>query len=247
MTSAAQPPQRDAESEATGNALPGDPAGFERAEMDRLLRPTLWQYFILQLSRLLVFSWLLPYSRMWVWGRRNIPKSGAFLLVSNHLSHLDPLVVGIACYRPCTYMARDTLFDGGFVGWWMRTTRAFAVKREGADRKSLRLAIELLKRGHPVVIFPEGTRSRDGKPQKAMPGAAMVAAMAGDFPIVPMRLEGTWDVLPPKTKVPRPARIRVVIGKPFRLSELQGMPEDKRAFYQAVADEMMARIATAQP
>jgi 1-acyl-sn-glycerol-3-phosphate acyltransferase len=185
------------------------------------------------------------YNRMSVHGKERIPLEGPVLVVCNHASDLDPLVLGSFSRRQFSYMAKDTLFRIPVIGRWCRAVGAFAVKRGAADRRAMELAIRLVQERCAVLIFPEGTRSRDGRLQKAQPGAAMLAVRMGDVPIVPIRLDGTFAALPPGARFPRPRKIRVHVGRAFRIRDLAGLPADKKALYRALAETIIKAIGEA--
>lgn len=168
--------------------------------------------FVRSLLRLI---WKL-YFRWEVYGKDNLPAAGGALLAANHVSYLDPPLMGCAVDRHVHFMAKKELFAIPGLGWLMRRFGSFPVDRGGADRKAIRKALEVLRSGHVVGIFPEGTRG-DGKTLlKAQPGTVLLAAKAG-VPIVPMAITGVERVLPPGRWFPRPAKIRIFIGEPIEV------------------------------
>ena len=108
-----------------------------------------------------------------------LPKTGGVLILANHLSDLDPIAVAVACPRPIHFMAKSDLFSMKVVGTMLRWFRAFPVKRGEPDRASLKHAIELLKLGEVVCIFPEGQLSESGKLQPLKPGISLIIRNAG--------------------------------------------------------------------
>lgn len=221
-----------------------DTAAFER-EIAYLTRPPFLTRIVRFFSTHGLELFFRLYNRMSVHGKERIPLEGPVLVVCNHASDLDPLVMGGFSKRQFNYMAKDVLFRIPVIGRWCRAVGAFPVKRGAADRRAMEMAIRLAEEGGAVLMFPEGTRSRDGKLQKAQPGAAMLAVRMGDVPIVPIRLDGTFAALPPGAKFPRPAKIRVHVGRAFRISELAGLPADKKALYRALAEAIIKRIGEA--
>ena len=156
------------------------------------------------------------YFRWEVYGKDNLPATGGALLAANHVSYLDPSLMGCAVDRHVHFMAKKELFSIPGLGWLMRRFDAFPVERGGADRKAIRKALEVLRSGHVVGIFPEGTRG-DGKTLlKPQPGTVLLAVKAG-VPIVPMAITGVERVLPPGRWFPRPAKIRILIGEPIEI------------------------------
>jgi len=123
-------------------------------------------------------------------GKENIPKP-PFIATSNHVSYLDPPAVGIACGKyPLDFMAKKELFDSKFGRWWCNWVNCIEVKRGENSVKSLKEALERLKKGRSVGIFPEGTRSEDGNLQEAKRGVGFLIAKA-KVPVVPAYVSGT--------------------------------------------------------
>jgi 1-acyl-sn-glycerol-3-phosphate acyltransferase len=165
----------------------------------------------------LVFRTLWPLK---IEGAENIPKEGAAIIVCNHLSMIDPFVVGYGARRTVNFMGKQELFKVPFVGLWLRKLGAFPVDRSRRDPASLRTALTVLKSGQILGMFPEGTRSATGEMMELRTGAARLAART-TTPIIPAAVFNTNHALPPG-KFIRPARIRVRYGAPFELAELYG-------------------------
>lgn len=147
-------------------------------------------------------------------GTENIPRTGGVILAANHISYLDPPVVGCYLKRQVHYMAKEELFRSPLLGAWMRWVGTFPVRRGTADRKALKHAIDLLIRGKVICIFPEGTRSPDGKLQAPELGIGLIALKSG-APIVPAAIIGTDKVLPPHSTRLYRHRVKVVYGRPL--------------------------------
>lgn len=171
-----------------------------------------------------------------VFGRERLPKEGGLLLAVNHQSYLDPVIVATAVDREIHYMARDTLFRNPVFGAVIATGNAFPVDRDRGDVKGVKAAIERLKAGHAVLMFPEGTRTRDGRIGRVKGGVGLIASQA-DAPILPILIQGAYDVWPRHRKYPTPAVITVVIGSPFRVRERGGG-------WDEVAREIVAQFET---
>lgn len=135
-------------------------------------------------------------------GRDRVPRRGGLLVVANHLSDCDPPVVQLACPRHVFFMAKHDLFEMRFVGLFLRYWGAFPVRRGEPDRQALKHAIELLKAGYAVGIFPEGQLSEDGRLQPILPGVALIARQTG-VPVICCGLVGTQHVLPYAKLVPQ--------------------------------------------
>jgi 1-acyl-sn-glycerol-3-phosphate acyltransferase len=146
-----------------------------------------------------------------VTGIEHVPKTGAFIAASNHVSFLDPPVVGTACPRPLRFMARADLFRHAGLGAYLRAVRVIPLKRGETDMAAFRAALAALKSGDPVAIFPEGTRQLTGALGEAKRGVGLLAETA-KVPIVPVYVHGTFDALPPTAKQLQPAKIRVAFG-----------------------------------
>ena len=157
-------------------------------------------------------------------GRENIPKTGPVLLVSNHQSHFDPPLVGVPCPRRMNYVARDTLFRFPPLAWLMRSLDAIPIDRDGVGMTGIKESLRRLKRGEMVLVFPEGTRSRDGEIGTFRPGFTMLAARSGAA-ILPVAVDGAFDAWPRWRKLPRLGKIRVHYGRPIPFEEIQGRDE----------------------
>jgi 1-acyl-sn-glycerol-3-phosphate acyltransferase len=181
----------------------------------------------------------LMFHRPRIEGRENVPAGGC-LIVSNHVSYMDPTTVGWAVAREIYYLGRKSLFKPPFWNWFLPICNVLPIDRDGHDIAGLRRIIRMLKDGHAVLLFPEGTRSPDGTLQPAEPGAGMIALKAG-VPILPVRVFGTYESLSRHTRRLRFHPIRVVIGRPY----LPTIPEGKKEkeCYGLVAQEMLERIA----
>jgi 1-acyl-sn-glycerol-3-phosphate acyltransferase len=198
-------------------------------------------YFI---SRLILKLFFKIYLRMRVYGRENIPKNGAFILASNHVSYLDPPVLGCACPRPLNYMAKEELFRNWAFGALLRSYHVFPVRRGEGDPGAIKEAMRRLKAGGILLVFPEGTRSETGQIQKAQVGIGYLGLMAG-VPILPAYVEGAREVLPRGAKGIRPAAVSVYFGKMIEPSRLK-FSGDKREASQQLADYVVEEIVKIQ-
>lgn len=176
-------------------------------------------------------------------GRENVPLSGGLLIVSNHLSFLDPPMVSCSMPRDIHFLARKTLFKKNGFGALIASLNSIPIDQDRPDMNGLRTIIKRLKEGNAVLLFPEGARSLDGLPLPAASGAGLVAAKAG-VPILPVRLFGSYEAFPRSTPERKgkftPHPLRVVIGKPFAPDFKAYSGKDG---YQELADLMMAKIA----
>lgn len=194
------------------------------------------------LTRALLFT----FAHWEVTGQHHIPANGPVVIVGNHLHLLDPPLVTASCRRRLHPMAKRELFEVPLIGWYLWAYGAFPVRRFSADIGALRAARTLLRSGGAVLMFPEGTRTRGGGMRPALPGAAMVALLAG-APVLPVAITGTERVRLPGVflawaRGARP-RIRVVFGEPFHLA---AGGTDAASAEQAT-DAMMRRVAALLP
>ncbi|MCU0702819.1 MAG: 1-acyl-sn-glycerol-3-phosphate acyltransferase [Fimbriiglobus sp.] len=158
-----------------------------------------------------------------VWHRERLPPAGPMLLVCNHLSHMDPPLVGLAVGRPCTYLARHNLFHVPGLRWLIRRLGAVPIDRD-AGKDGLAAVLRLLAEGKPVIMFPEGTRSPDGELQPLKPGVALLVKKA-KCPVVPVGLVGAWESWPKGQILPVPAPLGVLgPGRPLGLSFGEPVP-----------------------
>lgn len=147
-------------------------------------------------------------------GQRHVPRRGAFILASNHLSYLDPPLLGAACPRRLAFLARADLFRAPLLAAFMRGVHVIALQREATDIAAVREALARLRRGDAVAIFPEGGRQFSGQLGSAKRGVALLA-FAADVPIVPVFVRGTFEAWPPGARRLRRAKIRVAFGPPI--------------------------------
>jgi 1-acyl-sn-glycerol-3-phosphate acyltransferase len=143
-------------------------------------------------------------------GMEHLPESGA-LLLSNHQSFLDPLLIGLPLDRPVSYLARHNLFRVPVIGWILRNTYVMPINRDAAGTESIREAVRRMQHGFLVGIFPEGTRSNTGDLGEIKPGF-IALIRHGKLPVVPVGIAGGTDVMPRGALLPRRGRVRVVFG-----------------------------------
>ena len=156
-------------------------------------------------------------------GVERIPRDDAFILASNHCSNFDPPVLGWAIGRTSGrlvhFMAKIEMRTWPVIGWLATQSGVYFVRRGENDRSAQRFSVEALAAGRPIAIFPEGTRSRDGRMRDFKPGAAFLALRSG-APILPVGIAGSHRLFPNGAKWPHPSRIRVRIGEPFTLGHV---------------------------
>jgi 1-acyl-sn-glycerol-3-phosphate acyltransferase len=207
------------------------------------MKPHLNYLFFRQLSRTILF----PLVRFRYAGTENIPKTGPVILVSNHQSYMDPVLIGCANPRkPVLYMARESLFRWGPFAWFLGQMHVFPVKRGGADRSAWRHFEKLVADGEQVNFYPEGTRSPDGKLQSANPGAGMLIHRCKGAVVIPVRVRGAYKVLNKDRGFSGLHPVSLVYGPPVDVSA-EMAAEGGRETYQALADKVMAAIAAIEP
>jgi 1-acyl-sn-glycerol-3-phosphate acyltransferase len=169
-----------------------------------------------------------------VYGTERIPRHGGVVLALNHFSWIDPPAFGAACPRTIHYMAKVEAHSVPGLGQLIRTFGAFSVRRGESDREAVRYMRQVVREGHALGLFAEGTRQRSDVPGEVQPGAAMVA-LQEDVPIVPAAIHGsqTW-------RVGNWAPVSVAWGEPFHL---EGLPRGGKGYKQASA-ELQRRIRT---
>lgn len=148
-------------------------------------------------------------------GKENVPLKGGVILASNHLSYFDPIVLGLLTPRKINFMAKEELFENFFFRLLITKLGAFPVKRERVDKTVYQKVLDLLKKGELLVLFPEGTRSWEGKLGRLQQGTARIALRA-NVPLVPVIIRGTEKVLPRGKKMIRLTKIETRIGEPLR-------------------------------
>lgn len=200
-----------------------------------------------------------PAERLWLWrigfpivravatavlpvcleGGEHIPPAGPYILVSNHSNWYDPPAIEFALRIPVRFMTKRELFAVPIIGFALRASGKFPVRRGERDRRALETALRVLAADQPLGFFPEGTRSKDGRLRRAKPGIGFLARRSG-APLVPIAVTGARDM---RLGV-RPSRAIVVrAGPAFTLADLDGATLDD----QALADAIMERIADLLP
>jgi 1-acyl-sn-glycerol-3-phosphate acyltransferase len=181
--------------------------------------------------RLVYTVWLRYRAR----GIEKIPATGGALLIANHQSFLDPLLVGLPLSRPVSYVARDSLFRVPFVGWVVRNTYVIPINREAASTATIREAVNRMRNGFLVGIFPEGTRTADGSVGTFKPGFLSLLRRGG-VPVYPVGIAGSYEAMPRGRLAFRPSHVRVVYGDPIPVDEVRRLVED------STDEELIAEI-----
>ncbi|MBP2436007.1 lysophospholipid acyltransferase family protein [Microbacterium amylolyticum] len=204
-----------------------------------------------------MFYWILKYVivgpilkaifRPWIAGAEYIPKQGAAILASNHLSVIDSVFLPLMIDRPMSFLAKSEYFTGkGLKGWatkwFMKGTGQIPIDRSGgsASEAALNTALQVIGRGDLLGIYPEGTRSPDGRLFKGRTGLARMALVA-KVPVIPVVMVDTDTMLPIGASMPRVMRIGIIIGEPLDFSRYEGL-EDDRFVLRSVTDEIMVAL-----
>jgi 1-acyl-sn-glycerol-3-phosphate acyltransferase len=191
------------------------------------------------------------YFRWRVYNPERVPLKGPVILASNHASYLDPPLVGSGIHRAINYLARDTLFRFPVVGWVLRKWNSVPVDREGGGAAGLKAILDRLLDGGAIILFPEGTRTRDGKLQPARSGIGLTV-IKSNATVIPVRVFGTFEAFGRHMKRPHPHRVGVKYGRPINFDKLRAEAKvcskpRLKEIYQEVANEIMAEIAKLGP
>ncbi len=181
-------------------------------------------------------------------GVANIPRDGAFIVVSNHCSNLDPPLIGWATGhqvgRMVHFMAKIEMRGWPIIGWLATQSGVYFVRRGEGDRAAQRFSLEALAHRRPIGIFPEGTRSRDGHLKEGRPGAALLAIRSG-APLLPVAIAGSHRIFPGRARWPQATRLRIRVGEPFGLMHRASGHLDRAVLEQAtqrIMDEIAALL-----
>src|SRR5215203_3941697 len=211
------------------------------AVVARRKEPTMF-YWIMK--NIVVGPILLAIFRPWVVGLEHVPKQGGVILASNHLSFIDSIFLPLVVDRPVVFLAKSEYFTGrGLKGWatkmFFQATGQLPIDRSGgkASEASLNTGLRVLGEGRVLGIYPEGTRSPDGKLYRGRTGVARMVIEAG-VPVVPVAMIGTEEVMPIGTRIPKVRRIGIVFGDALDFSRFEGMEGD-RFVLRSVTDELV--------
>lgn len=161
-------------------------------------------------------------------GAENLPAHGAAIVITNHKSNIDPVIVGMLFDRPLAYMAKKELFRNAALRKLISTLGAFPIDRGAGDREALATSLDVLAHGGVLLMFPEGHRQRDDEVHEFLPGAAMIALRSG-APVVPMAMDGTQRML--RGGRPGLPALRALIGPPLRFDDLPG--RNSKTYHEA--------------
>ncbi len=175
-------------------------------------------------------------------GTENFPREGPFLIASNHASHLDPPLVGCQVPRQMRFFARKTLWKNPLVSWWLNQVETIPVERDSGDVGAIKRVLQALKEDRVIVLFPEGTRSPDGRLQKPKAGIGLMACKTG-VPVVPCHVFGSYEAFGKGRWFPRfGTAVTIVFGRPIPPHDYDD-PAAGKARYETAAQRIMDRIA----
>jgi 1-acyl-sn-glycerol-3-phosphate acyltransferase len=179
-------------------------------------RSLVWRYLqiIARVGTTLMFD-------LKTYGEKNVPKTGGVLLVANHQSYLDPVLVAVRLYRPVSFLAKSELFENPYFGWFIRLLHAFPVRQGEGDIGAVKEIIRQLDEGHVLNIYPEGSRTESGELGKLEKGVALVIRRA-NAAVVPVAIDGSFAAWPKGKKLFHADPIHVKYGKPMNLSDKKG-------------------------
>ena len=202
-------------------------------------------------------GWLLSrvvfavYFRWRVYHPERVPLSGPVILAANHASFIDPPLVGAGLKREINYLARESLFRFPVAGAILRAVNSVPVDRDGGGAAGLKAILGRLLAGGGIILFPEGTRTRDGLLQPPRSGIGL-AVIKSNAPVLPVRVFGTFEAYGRHLKFPRPHPIAVKYGQPIIFEELRAeaktcSKQRLKGIYQQIAVEIMGAIAKLEP
>ena len=205
-------------------------------------------YFIAWCCSRLLFA---TYFRWRVCNPERVPLTGPVILAANHMSFLDPPLVGSGVRRPINYLGRKSLFRYPGIGALLRSWNSLPLDRDGGGAAGLKTILDRLLAGGAIILFPEGTRTLDGRLQPARPGIGLTV-IKSTAPVVPVRVFGTFEAYGKHRTYPLPYRVTVKYGPLLHFEKLRAEAKTcskprLKAIYQEVADEIMTAIARLGP
>jgi cytidylate kinase len=211
-----KPPRQDKTPKTDGDRV------HQSLEVPR--SPAVWYY----IARFMCRVFCVVFFRYRPCGRENLPHTGPFILAGNHQSFLDPVLCGIAVKRHVTYMARDTLFKHWLFGRLIASVNAIPISRDKADIAVMRLVIDRLRQGAAVCLYPEGTRTQDGRISAFKSGFGLLCRRS-KATVVPVLIDGAFECWPRTKKLPSPGVIVVQFGKPLPPEQVATMSNEQLA------------------
>ncbi len=198
--------------------------------------------FIYKISRFWFWLGLKIWNRFQAFGSDNMPAEGGVIIASNHASFLDPPLVGCGLmHRYVRFLARNTLFQNRVGEWWSRNVGVVCIDRTRGDIAAFKAALSVLQAGGALCLFPEGTRTLDGKLQPPKAGIGFLI-MKAEVPVVPVYVEGSFAAFSKGAKWIKPAKIKLYYGPAITPAEFRQLGSGKEIYGKA-AELVMAKIA----
>lgn len=198
----------------TSSPLPQPPTAVATTPPSPIKRSKTWLFF--QSLTWFVYKVLFRYE---AYGLHNIPPTGGAILAANHESFLDPPLVGASLTRPVSFMAKSELFEKKYFGFLIRNLHAFPIRQGKGDRAAIVETVKRLQEGHLLNMYPEGSRSEDGKLAPFQTGIGLLIRKA-EVPVIPVAIVGSYEAWPKGRKIFRPGHLRVMYGPPLTLHTL---------------------------
>lgn len=211
---------------------PVRPRAFPQVEMDPLYGIC---HYLIRCAHQAIF-------RGEVAGLSHLPADGAFLVAANHASHLDPPFIGAVMPHQLAFFARKSLWKPGLGAWWMDGVGAIPVDRDGSDLTAIKRVLSTLAAGHPIALFPEGTRSPDGTLQPAKAGVGLIACKTA-VPVVPCRIFNSHLALGRSGGFRPGTPVDIVFGQPLLPADYDHKSDGKER-YQRASERIMTAIAS---
>ena len=191
----------------------------------------IWRGF----AQILCIALVCGFYRVRTYGRKNVPRKGSLLLLCNHQSFLDPMFAQTYTIRPFCFVARDSLFTIPILGPIIRSVLAIPIKRGTADLSAMKKVIDKLKHGWAVCLFPEATRTSDGKIAEIKPGLGLLSRRGGAT-IVPVVIDGAFECWPRHKKFPGFGKVAVSYGQPISAEEVKALGD--RRFAEVLTEKL---------
>ncbi len=198
-----------------------------------------------RILKILISLILKPFYSLRVKGLENLPKKGAVILVANHCSYLDPLCLGLAVPRKINWMVLKPYYDLWWLRWFFKASLCFPVNIDKPNIEAVRHALWVLKQGRMLGVFPEGSRSEDGRLKKGEFGAALLALKSA-APILPVAIEGAFEAYPPGAILPKPHPVNVSFGKCFTINSFDHISKENLRIATKQIMENIKRLITKQ-
>ncbi len=201
-----------------------------------------WYWFWYQPLWWLSFAGMTLGFSLRIEGSKRIPRRGPVLIIANHQSFFDPILLGLASPRPLIPLARKTLFHPAWFAWLIRSLKAVPVDQEGVAKEGFKMILHHLRAGEAVVVYPEGTRTPDGELSPMKPGIQLLIKRA-EMTIVPVGIAGAFEAMPYWEKVPKLSPLTQEAGK-TTMAVAVGRPLDGRRFAEMSREQLAVELTT---